>query len=267
MRAIILSGSHHRHAFVTQHFAELVDEALIFVVRREAVIPRPPDYLNRHDRLLFQRHFQTRKEKEAEAFGALHWGKSFPDYVPIVPQDLSSLETARRVTNFAADICFIFGTPLVREPLFSALPKDKINLHLGLSPWYRGAATLYFPFVMLQPQFAGITFHQIVDEADAGPIVHQKTPGLFSGDGIHDVGSRSVTEAREVLPELIRIWKKRGFGNAQAQQTSGKNWLNRDFVPSQLRLIYDVFEDRIVDAYLAGQLGGSRPNLISILSD
>lgn len=267
MRAIILSGSHQRHAFITQHFAELVDEALILVVQREAVIPRPPEYLNQHDRLLFERHFQTRQGKEKEAFGAIQWGESSPDFVPVDPQDLNNLETAKRVKDFAADICFVFGTPLIHEPLFSALPKDKINLHLGLSPRYRGAATLYFPFVMLQPQFAGITFHQIVEEPDAGPIVHQTTPELFAGDGIHDVGSRSVTQARQVLPELVSLWKREGLGDAQAQRTSGKNWLNRDFQPSQLRLIYDVYEDRIVDAYLAGELGDSKPRLVSILGE
>ena len=266
MRAIIFSGSHLRHAYIAQHFAELADEALVFVIQREAVIPVPPDYLTAHDRLLFQRHFQTRKEKEEEAFGESQWGKAFSDFVPLEPQDLNSVETAQRVADFSADICFIFGTPLIREPLFSSLPKDKINLHLGLSPRYRGAATLYFPFVMLQPQFAGITFHQIVDEADAGPIVHQTTPELLSGDGIHDVGTRSVTYAREALPELVRVWKEKGFENARAQKTSGKNWLNRDFEASQLRQIYDVFSDRIVDAYLAGELGSSRPKLVSILS-
>ena len=39
----------------------------------------------------------------------------------------------------------------------------------------------------------------------------------------------------------------------------------RDFHPSHLRVIYDLFEDKMVDSYLSGELEQSRPNLFSCL--
>ena len=45
------------------------------------------------------------------------------------------------------------------DPTFAVLPKEKINLHLGLSPWFKGSVTLFWPFYHLMPQFCGSTFH------------------------------------------------------------------------------------------------------------
>ena len=88
------------------------------------------------------------------------------------------------VKQFNADFCFIFGANLILDPVIENLPQNKINLHLGLSPWYKGAATLYWPFYNLKPQFCGVTFHQITKDADAGEIIHQCVPKLEYGDKI-----------------------------------------------------------------------------------
>ena len=47
------------------------------------------------------------------------------------------------------------------------------------------------------------------------------------------------------------------------QKTTGKIWLNSDFNPTFLRLIYDQFENRVVDAYLDGKLSRRTPKLVS----
>ena len=58
--------------------------------------------------------------------------------------------------------------------------------------------------------------------------------------------------------------KKRGF-HGKVQKTSGRNWRGSDFHASQLRVIYDLFNDQIVDHYLSGDLGHEQPKLFSCL--
>ena len=87
------------------------------------------------------------------------------------------------------DFCFIFGTNIISEFITDSMHKMSINLHLGLSPWYRGSATLFWPFYNLQPHWAGATLHKIVSEPDAGDILHHVMPKLEEGDTIHDVGA------------------------------------------------------------------------------
>jgi regulator of sigma E protease len=48
-----------------------------------------------------------------------------------------------------------------------------------------------------------------------------------------------------------------------AQRTMGRLFLTRDFEPQHLRTNYDLFNDQMVDEYLAGNLGSKQPKLIS----
>ena len=50
--------------------------------------------------------------------------------------------------------------------------------------------------------------------------------------------------------------------NFQPQKTTGHLWLRKDFKPIHLRVIYDLFENQIVDEYLSGNLDNDLPNLI-----
>ena len=137
-------------------------------------------------------------------------------------------------------------------------------MHLGLSPWYRGSATLFWPFYFLQPQFAGVTFHQITAKADAGAILHQYHPKLLKGNGMHDVGVNAVVGASNELIEIL------GTGislkDLTEQRSSGRLFLTKDFQAAHLELIYEPFENRIVDACLDGALGNLQPRLIQHFS-
>jgi hypothetical protein len=46
------------------------------------------------------------------------------------------------------------------------------------------------------------------------------------------------------------------------QKSTGRLFLTKDFKPIHLRVIYDLFNDKIVDAYLNGKLGQKKPKLI-----
>ena len=54
-----------------------------------------------------------------------------------------------------------------------------LNIHLGLSPFYRGQATNYWAFVNNEIQFIGATFHKIDGGIDTGPIIHQIRPKVY----------------------------------------------------------------------------------------
>ena len=155
-----------------------------------------------------------------------------------------------------------FGPDLIKEPFYSQLPKDSINLHLGLSPRYRGAAGLFWPFYFLEPNLAGSTFHHIVSEPDAGEVIHQSLPILDEEDSIHDVGCKTVVTSTQDMCKLLEIRQKKGCWKKYKQKGTGKNFLESDFKPEHLRLIYDLFNDEIVKEYLQGKIISKKMNII-----
>ena len=174
------------------------------------------------------------------------------------------VKTVEYVKNLAVDAVFIFGSGMIRDPLFSILPKLKINLHLGISPRYRGSATLFWPFYFLEPNWAGSTFHLITDEPDAGQIIHQSAPKLEMGDTIHEVACKVVEESALDVKRVIGVLESGKDPTLHRQRGTGKNFLTRDFIPQHLRVIYDLYDDDIVDQYLEGKISPKSPNLVVI---
>jgi methionyl-tRNA formyltransferase len=263
LKIIIFSGSHARHLFVQQAVINSGADCAAVVMQRES-IPSTPSGVTDHDKRNFEEHFRVRKIVESRYFGDLLPQAVF-SRVPVFycdPTGLNSVEVAKFVKSFAPDLAFIFGTDLIKDPVLSSLPRDRINLHLGLSPWYRGSATLFWPFYFLQPQFAGATFHQIIPEADAGQILHQLVPSLARGDGIHDVAAKTVLASRTALERILERWLIKGLRPFRSQMSSGRLFRVRDFQPAHLRIIYDLFDNRIVDAYLDGALEQTVPSLV-----
>ena len=162
MRVLIFSGSHPRHTFIHQEVLESGLECAAIVMERESLIPKPPNNIDSRDVTNFVRHFNERDIVERSVFGNALPQEIFSNTPTFYckPETLNSIKTIKFVREFDPEMVIIFGVNLIKDPLLSLLPKDKINLHLGLSPWYRGSATLFWPFYFMQPQYVGVTFHQ-----------------------------------------------------------------------------------------------------------
>lgn len=260
MRVIGLFGSQPRHMFFLQGMLEMGLEVRAVLMKRESLMPTFPGGEER-DRRNFVRHFEQRHAVEEKEFGEFkaHRLLSDVDHIQVSSRNLSSPEVADFVAKSGAETGIVFGTDLIADPVRTALPRDTVNVHLGLSPRYRGSATLFWPFYFLEPQFCGITFHRLLSEPDAGEILHQLQSELRPGDGIHDVGARTVKQGLLHLSQLFSV-RDRGWTYI-AQSATGRNFLTTDFRPPHLRVIYDLYEDSIVDAYLEGYLGGHPPKL------
>jgi methionyl-tRNA formyltransferase len=230
-------------------------------MQREEMIPDPPPGLDSRDRSNFVRHFRNRKDAEERWLGVAE-RPDVPTLEVASPAAMNSADTVRFAQAQKADLAVVFGTGMIRDPLFGSLPPT-VNLHLGLSPRYRGSATLFWPFYFLEPAWAGSTFHFIVDEPDAGPIVHQVVPELERGDGIHDVAAKTLLASAGEAEKLLRAYERDGRWQTVEQRSTGKNFLARDFRPVHLRVVYDLFDDRIVDAYLDGALPATPPPLVT----
>ena len=141
MKLVIFIGDHPRHVFYAAALCKAVPVAAIVQEQREDVLPVPPEGLEPRDRDNFIRHFQDRLRAEQRFYGS----PALPAGTEVRATDFPSLNTdatVRFVRRFEPSLVMIFGTGLIKEPLLSALPAAKINLHLGLSPYYKGSATL-----------------------------------------------------------------------------------------------------------------------------
>ena len=266
MRVLLFSGSHARHVYVHEKViaSDELEIAGVISMQRESTLPDPPEGWPEHDRELFRHHFERRDKVERAAYG----DRSVDRYEDVAPtlfverDELNSKEVVEFVRSIDANACFIFGTGLILDPVLPELPEWKLNFHLGLSPRYKGSATLFWPFFFLEPQFAGGTLHQIIPEPDAGGIVHHTVPELKRGNGIHETAADVVMKFAEETVVLLEYLAEAGSLPVEEQTSTGKLFFSDDFDPHHLRVIYDLYNNEIVDEYLDGKLGNREPNVI-----
>ena len=260
MNLMWIGGDHPRHLYYANTVHARYPVAAAIVERRGSMVPQPPSNLGERDRDNFERHFENRDAAELSYFGK----QALLD-IPTLEtssEDLNSDRSVEYVREHQPDVVLIFGCGLIKGDLYNALPYNTLNLHLGLSPKYRGAATLFWPFYFMEPAYAGTTFHYIVSEPDAGDVVHQVVPELVPADGIHDVACKAVMQSAKEAIDLLEFLDSGGEWKRHKQKATGKNFLSSDFKPEQLRVIYEVFDNDMVKQYLEGKLPSKKPKLI-----
>lgn len=235
------------------------------VETREAFVPEPPVGLEPHLKDLFVRHFGGRAESEERFFPNPH----SPFDVPVLTAsqaELNGKKTAQFIREGDFDVVISYGVHKLSPELLDLMPPTRWNTHGGLSPWYRGVITLFWPSYMREPQKAGMTLHELTSKLDAGPIVHQTTPPMTRGDGVHDLANRAVATYADELPQVLRMLEQGGLTQQPKTQstssTSGKLWVGSDWRPEHLRIVYDVFDNRIVDHFLDNQFQTTLPRIV-----
>lgn len=264
MKVLLLTGSHPRHIYVVNKLADLGIVAAHVMELRESFVPQPAIYFDEIDRLNFIRHFADRDEAEHRHFNGHEKVKLEIPTLRVSLAQLNSEETVKWVAEQSFDLAISYGVHKLNNELLEVMPKHSWNIHGGLSPWYKGNTTLFWPFFMLRPNWAGMTVHQLSARLDAGEIVHQSVPQLAYGDGLHDVASKAVLQVAEDLCELLSNVSLKDI-QYRPQKGNGKLWVTTDWLPQHLRFVYNQYNNDIVDQFLDGKLPKINPPIISAL--
>lgn len=268
MNIVVICGSHPRHIYVLNRLIETGLVVGIVLMKRESMIEPPLHNLSAHMKYLYERHFNLRAKMENSYFGNGDFSKisrSVPA-IEVLSEKLNGNAVVEFIKKRNADCIFSYGPDLIHDNILSMVNYNAFNLHGGLSPWYKGAATMFWPFYFLEPNYVGTTLHYITRKIDAGNIVHQTVPELEKGDCMHEVACKAIVAASE---DVCKVFTNMSHGKEYTgveQKRNGKLFLNKDWRPEHLKLIYDVYEDRIVDMYLNKEINvGNEPKLIKVV--
>ena len=112
---------------------------------------------------------------------------SYPSFLS--KGEINSPRYTQAIIDAKLDLLITYGSSLIREPLLSAFEGWFLNVHLGLSPYYRGSGTSYWPLVNREPEYGGTTFMHIDTGVDTGKIIHQIRAKYVRGDTPVQIGT------------------------------------------------------------------------------
>lgn len=109
------------------------------------------------------------------------------------------------VKAFKPSMGFVFGSSIIREPLLSLIPNGHfVNMHLGLSPYYRGSGTNFWPFINEELEYVGATLLHIDAGIDTGDIIAHVRPTIEQGDTVHTTGCKTIRSGAEALVTCLK---------------------------------------------------------------
>lgn len=262
MKVLLATGNHPRHKYLIRLLMETGFLNALIIEKRENFIPSPPENLDNLTKAYFVTHFQKRNQAEDDIFDYQTNEVEINNLLEILPGEINNQKTLDFIAKNQPDILITFGIGILNRNFLSVAPKEIWNIHGGLSPWYKGAITHFWPSYHLQPQYTGCTIHYINSKIDAGAIIHQTPAVLEYNDGLHQLSCKSLKIALQVIVPLLSSIKKSNKIKGVNQKSTGKLWLKKDWAPQHLKMIYGLYEDKIVNAYLDGGLAQNKPHLI-----
>lgn len=255
MRVLVLAGTQLRHRYFASRIEEELNVVGLLNYERRIIPNVHFDKQNiiQDDQDLLDKHIKNLVEKEKRYFGHLVRHSSLDDIRSISVKGVDALNSAKTidwVEQINADVIVDYGSGILRKTFLDASPDWIINLHGGISPYYKGSATLFWPFYFQQPELAGITYHLITNEIDGGPILQHYRPEIKPKDDFHDIGCRAIFGGTKVGIKLLRKLEKFGKLPSFPQKLSGKLFWEKDFKPAHLRVAYDLLGNGLIKDYL-----------------
>lgn len=202
LKIVILTSNGLRHKFFANSLTSHVDDALIISECK----PTSSIELNSEILSEIDEHFILRDDTEKLFFPNNDFFHA--KTLPILYKEVNLNYVYDVVKKFQPDIMFIFGSYIIREPLLSLLPPGRIiNLHLGLSPYYRGSGTNFWPFVNNELHFLGSTILHLDSGIDTGDIICHVRPEFTIDDNVHTIGCKIIESSVKKLIEIINLIK------------------------------------------------------------
>ncbi len=200
------------------------------------------------------RHFAERSRQENTFFGTRSGFVAASDTCAvrrIGPGELNTLGTLRFLESASVDVVTVFGTNLIKPPLPGRWPERMINLHLGLSPYYRGTATNFFPLLNEEPEYVGATIHLLDAGIDSGPILGHARPTIVPDDMPHTIGCKAILAG---IDKLIAVLRDLEHGRLtpvpQWEVQSARLYLRKDYHTRQVVELHKKIEAGLITRYV-----------------
>lgn len=182
---VILTSSQLRHEFVRKAIG-LCDDINVLRSYCESSDGRIIDRAKKEGSQIKIEHLRARERTEKDFFD--HFVELSPDKSNsqlIAAGDINKSVHVEEIEKLDPDILVAYGCSIIQEQLLSLFEDRVLNVHLGLSPYYRGSGTNFWPLVNREPEYVGATFMYMDSGIDTGEIIHQMRAQVHPNDGPH----------------------------------------------------------------------------------
>ena len=194
-------------------------------------------------------HIEARTQSELDFFSSyIKDNKDLSKSRVIKKGEINNPHIVNQILRLNPDILLCYGSSLITSKLLNFFKERFINVHLGLSPYYRGAGTNVWPLINREPELVGATFMHIDEGIDTGNIFHQIRADVMLGDSPHSLGNRLIKKMTEEYCKII--YKFDQLQKEKQLNCSGKFYYIKDFNSAACKKLYDNIQNGLITNYL-----------------
>ncbi len=245
-RVIIITSHELRHKFLCHFLSSQKKIQLLYGIHEEIVKLSENIKLKKYN--IFKKHVHQRFKSEKKYFSK--YSKRY-NSIYVKKGIVNETSFIKKIKKDKPDFIITFGCSILNENFIKNFKKKTINIHLGLSPYYIGSGTNFFPFVNNELQFLGSTIMKISKKIDQGKIITQIRPKINCSDKIHDIGNKIILQTAKILVKIIISKKIYYFKNKIKYKT--KKFKRKDFTIEALKKAYHNLDMGIVKKYLKNE--------------
>jgi hypothetical protein len=203
MKITIFTGNQPRHLNLAKEFSSIFDRVYMISEVNTVFPGQVEDFFRKSE--IMQTYFQNVVNAEKIIFGEIGFLPENVRTLSIKSGDLNKLAPLQLAGALDSDFYVIFGSSYIKGWLIDFLVGNRaLNIHMGLSPYYRGSSCNFWALYDGKPGYVGATIHYLSKGLDSGDILFHCTPELLPSDSAFDFTMRSVLVAQKALASAVR---------------------------------------------------------------
>jgi len=258
MKVTLFTSNNHRHNYLINLLSNFCDE--LWVVQECKTLFTGKNDEKYQNKNIIEKYFIKVLEAQNKIFKKefVNINNKNIKTLPILKGELNNLPLSYLDDFLKSDIYVVFGSSYIKGELVDFLVKKKaINIHAGVSPYYRGTDCNFWALFDDNPHLVGSTIHLLSKGLDSGPMLYHAMSNLKTNpfeytmstlkSAFHSIAERiedkSIFEINPVVQDKekeIRYSKKIEFNDKIVNEFFNKeiNLNNKKFDNSLLKEPY-----------------------------
>ena len=179
MKITLFTSNKNRHNYLINLLSEVCDE--LYVIQECGTIF--PGIVSGHYQVssIIKKYFENVNNAQSHLFGNSYVNnkKKNIKILPLLSGDLNQCSINLLSDFLKSDVYVVFGTSYIKGELVDFLVKRKaINIHAGVSPYYRGTDCNFWALYDDNPHLVGSTIHLLSKGLDSGPMLYHAMSNL-----------------------------------------------------------------------------------------
>ncbi len=205
LKITVFTSNQPRHISLINNLASISDE--VFAIQEcNTVFPGKVQDFFKHSEIM-QEYFSHVIDAENIVFGRPVFSAPNVRTLSLKSGDLNRLDMSVLSPALESDHYIIFGGSYIKGELIDFLVDHRaVNIHMGVSPYYRGSSCNFWALYDKKPDFVGATIHLLSKGLDSGPILFHAVPKAEETEPFL-LGMKAVRAAHNGLIDALKTGK------------------------------------------------------------